>query len=158
MCKTHSKPGGAALARVLRQDRRFRSLGMTIHELIMALAIGSIAFVSLYSGIAHGFGSVERARYKLRATQILLERFEVIRLYNWSQVNEPGFVPQTFTETYAGVTYQGSVTVMASDVHPAYTNTMRMVVGEITWAIRGSTNQQRMETFISEHGVQNYLY
>ena len=39
-------------------------------------------------------------RENLRATQILQERMEPIRLYNWDQINTANFIPASFTEAF----------------------------------------------------------
>jgi prepilin-type N-terminal cleavage/methylation domain-containing protein len=144
-----------------------RIQGFTITEMVVAMSIAAIIFVSLFSGIAQGFHMLQQARHRLRATQILLEKIEVVRLYNWNQINTEGFVPEKFIEYYsplpsesgdAGIAYHGTITVTDADVDPAYTNTMRRVVAEITWANGEATNRLKMETLISEYGVQNYIY
>lgn len=150
------------------QTRRTRSSGFTLVEVAIAVGIGSIVFVSLYAGLARCFNSVQSARHRLRATQTLTEKMELVRLYNWTQINTPGFMPATFTEYYhpltngaqgnAEITYSGTITLTAAPVQPAYTNTMRKAVIQVTWVSGGITNQQRMETLISQYGVQNYIY
>jgi type II secretory pathway pseudopilin PulG len=140
----------------------------TMVEVMVALGIGAFMFVSLYAGIAQSTSTLQSAREKLRATQILTEKLEVIRLYNWDQVNTAGFVPSAFTDyqypglgTNApnkGTVYLGTITLGPANVHPKYTNTMRRVVATVKWVSGSITNQQRMETFISEYGVQKYVY
>ena len=101
--------------------------------------------------------------------KILSEKLEVIRLYNWDQVNTSGYIPTTFVEyqypnddtnmvAQQGIAYRGTIQLSAADVHPNYTNTMRKVVATVNWTSQNVTNQQRMETFISEFGVQKYVY
>jgi type II secretory pathway pseudopilin PulG len=141
----------------------------TLVEVMVSVAVCGFLFVSLYAGIAQGTSSLQRAREKLRATQILSEKLEVIRLYNWDQVNTSGYIPSTFVEYQypnddtnmvgrQGITYRGTIQLSAADVHPNYTNTMRKVVATVTWNSLNITNQQSMETFISEFGVQKYVY
>jgi type II secretory pathway pseudopilin PulG len=154
----------------IAKTRKCRGLmGFTLSELMVAMGIGSFVFISLYAGVTHSVAAVQRAKENLRATQIIMEKFEVIRLYNWSQINTPGFIPSQFTEYYrpaadsidnkdVGVRYQGTLTLTNADVSPAYSNTMKKVVAEVSWATGSVTNTRTMETFVSEHGIQNYLY
>src|SRR5437870_1691715 len=72
----------------------------TLVEVIVCTAIVSILFVSLYGGIASGFSLVTLARENLRANQVILEKMETIRLYNWDQVNSNGFLPSSFTAPF----------------------------------------------------------
>ena len=138
---------------------------MTLIEVVIAMAIAGIMCVSLYAGLARSFGSLQSSRHKLRATQILTEKLEVLRLYNWTQINTPGFVPGTFTDSYQpatnrnpGIAYTGRITITDANVQPAYTNTMRKAVVQLNWVSGGIPQQHSMETLISEYGVQNYIY
>jgi type II secretory pathway pseudopilin PulG len=141
----------------------------TLVEVLVSLAVCGFLFVSLYAGLAQGTSSLQRAREKLRAAQILSEKLEVMRLYNWDQVNTSGYIPTNFVEyqypsdntnmvAQQGIVYRGTIQLSAADVHPNYTNTMRKVVATVNWTSQHVTNQQRMETFISEFGVQKYVY
>lgn len=144
---------------------RLPSSGFTLVEVVIAFAIAAIVSVSLYAGLARSFSVLQSARHRLRATQILTEKLEVIRLYTWTQVNTPGFVPTKFTEYYQpatnrnpGIKYTGTITITPANVQPAYNNTMRKAVVQINWVSGGVPQQQTMETLISEYGVQNYIY
>jgi prepilin-type N-terminal cleavage/methylation domain-containing protein len=149
------------------KNRPVRRRAFTLIEVMVCAGISGFLFLSLYSGIAQGFSSLQRAREKLRATQILMDKLEVIRLYNWDQINTDGFIPSTFTDYYypldhksdkLGTVYHGAVTLTAADVDPAYADTMRRIVAEVTWIHGGVSHHHRMETLVSEYGVQNYIY
>jgi Tfp pilus assembly protein PilE len=148
------------------QNRRLtRSSGFTLVEVFTAVLIAGIVSISLYAGLAQSFSSVQRSRHRLRATQILTEKLEVIRLYNWDQINTPGFVPTTFAEYYQpatngnpGIVYNGQITISSAPVPSAYTNTMRKVAVQINWVSGGISQLQSAETLISQHGIQNYIY
>src|SRR5690242_10880657 len=56
-------------------------VAFTLVEAVVAMAIVGVVFVSLYSGMATGFGMIRTARETLNAAQILEEKFETIRLY-----------------------------------------------------------------------------
>jgi hypothetical protein len=150
------------------KTRRTRASGYSLVEVLIAFGIGGVVFITLYAGLARGFSSVQSTHYRLRATQILTEKLEVIRLYSWSQISTPGFIPATFKDYYQpvtnsvsknpGIAYNGTITLTSSGIPPSYADTMRRVVANVTWVSGGLTNQQRMETFISRYGVQNYIY
>lgn len=147
------------------ERRLARSSGFTILELLVAMVIAGIVSVSLYAGLAQCFSSVQSSRHRLRATQILTEKLEVIRLYNWHQVNTPGFVPTTFKEYYQpatnsnrGIVYTGTITITNAPVQSAYADIMRKAIMEVTWVSSGSTQELRMETLISQYGIQNFIY
>ena len=141
----------------------------TLVEVLVSVAVCGFLFLSLYAGIAQGTSSLQRAREKLRAAQILSEKLEVMRLYNWDQVNTSGYIPSTFVEyqypnddtnmvAQQGIAYRGTIQLSPADVHPNYTNTMRKAVATVNWTSQNVTNQLSMETLISEFGVQKYVY
>src|SRR5690242_1704126 len=71
----------------------FRS-AFTLVEAMMGVAVMGIMLVTLYGGFLFAFSEMRLARENVRATQILQEKMEVARLYNWDQVvNTPGYVP-----------------------------------------------------------------
>lgn len=135
----------------------------TLVEVLTAIGIVGIVSVSLYAGLAMSFNTVENSRLELRATHILTEKLEALRLFNWEQVNTSGFIPQKFTEKHEpskkySVVYDGQVFVTNAPVSGAYAGTMRKAVAEITWVTPQGKRQKRMETLISQYGIQNYLY
>ena len=136
----------------------------TLIEILTAIGIVGIVSVSLYAGLAMSFESVHNSRLELRATHILTEKLEAIRLFNWEQVKTPGFIPDKFTERFeptdpSSVLYTGEINLTNAAVAGAsYESTMRKVVAQVTWEGTHGKCTKRMETFISEYGIQNYLY
>lgn len=153
-----------------------RPAAFTLIEVMVAVAVIGVLFVSLYSGMSSGFALVNSARENLRATQIILERMEVMRLYSWSQVNSNGFIPTTFTASYypptvstnsedsrstsGGIVYYGTVTTNVAPVNDAYATNMRLITITLTWTNANGTfkHTRTMETFISANGLQKYVY
>jgi prepilin-type N-terminal cleavage/methylation domain-containing protein len=141
-----------------------RSSGFTLVEVLIAMVICGIVSVSLYAGLAQCFRSVQSSRDQLRATQILTDKLEVLRLYEWSQITN-GYVPATFTENYQtgtngnlGVAYNGSITISKADVHSSYAGTMRKVTVQVNWTSGATLRQESVETLISQYGIQNFIY
>ena len=137
----------------------------SLAEVLVALAVGSILFVSLYSGLSTGFAVVQLARENLRATQILQEKMETIRLYTWDQVATAGFIPTNFVEVFysatqytGGLTYTGSVTIAAAPVSESYSNDLKLVTVLVTWESANVIRRREMSTLISRYGLQNYIY
>jgi prepilin-type N-terminal cleavage/methylation domain-containing protein len=94
--------------------------GYTMIEVIVAASIMSVMFVSLYTGISFGFSVSRTERENLRATQIILERMEGIRLFTYDQLSDTNLNPPIFTQNYypqaltnqsQGITYTGTMTV-----------------------------------------------
>ena len=123
--------------------------GMTLIELMIGLSIFGILFISLYGGISSGVGIIRTARENLRATQVMLEKMETIRLYSWDQLNQSGFIPTTFTspywpaETNSGLQYQGTLTITNVSFNEAYSSDMRQVTVTVSW-YSGTIQHQRL--------------
>jgi prepilin-type N-terminal cleavage/methylation domain-containing protein len=141
-------------------------------EVVVALAIFGIVFLSLYSSMSSGFAVVRLSRENLRATQIMEEKMETIRLYTWAQVTSNGFVPTNFTEVFykmtnasstglvsgAGITYTGTVSIVSAPVTEAYSNDLKQITVTLKWLSDRTPRQRDMTTFVSKYGVQNYVY
>ena len=137
----------------------------TIPEVMTAVAVMAVMFVSLYLGFSQGFAVIQLARENLRATQVLQEKMETIRLYTWDQVNTSGFVPATFTAyfypaggTNQGVIYNGSVTITNANVAESYGADLKQVDVQVTWNSGNVLRSRTMRTLISRYGLHNYIY
>src|SRR6266478_2999159 len=88
----------------------------TIAEVLVAVFILGIACMALYAGFATGFMLVDSTRQELRATQILTQKAEALRLCSWGSLTN---FPLSFSESYdptstnGGILYVGSVTTSA---------------------------------------------
>jgi Tfp pilus assembly protein PilV len=140
--------------------------GYTLAEIMVAVGLFIVMFLALYMGFAASFTVIQSARENLRATQILMQRMETVRLYTWDQLNSSTYVKPTFTDAYAplGVTYHGTVSVSAP-THlgsPSYANNMKTVTVEVTWTnATGGTKvgrRREMVTQVSRFGLQNYIF
>jgi len=145
-----------------------RSAAFSIAEVLVAFALVGVMFVSLYAGISSGFAVIALARENLRATQVLLEKMETVRMYSWDQINSNGYVPPTFTAPFypavsgatnnSGVTFYGTTLITNAAVNNAYADHMREVIVNVNWTNKNIKHNREMRTFISEYGMQRYIY
>jgi len=144
-----------------------RCRAQTLAEVMVAMAVLGFMLVSLYAGFSSGFAVLRVARENLRATQILEERMEVIRLIKWDDA-VAGFIPMSFTapfypndnnETTGGFAYTGKVTIIQSPApETTYSDHLRMIRIDLSWTSGNVTRHRQMTTFVSQYGLQNYLY
>ena len=140
--------------------------GFTIIELMVCVFIIGIVVMAIYGAISSGIGSIRLARENLRATQILIEKMEGIRLYTWEQVNSPGFVPTTFvvpydalaTNTNSGVRYFGTITITNYPNSTTYGSEMRLVTVRLNWRTGNLDRTRELSTYVAQSGIQNYIY
>lgn len=144
---------------------------------MVGVAVFGVTCVSLYAGVTFGFNSVRLARENLRATQILVEKMEVIRLYNWDEITEPGFIPATFQATYApgatvttvqgnketvtpaeGVIYYGTITVTNAPMWENYRQKVKLVNLEVRWTTGSLSRSRKLQTLVTWDGLQSYVY
>ncbi len=158
------------IRRAIAKTNRIRQLAYTLAEMAVAVSLLGIIFVSLYGGMSTGFAVTQASRENLRATQILLERMEGIRLYNWNQVMYSNWIPTTFTNWYyplagsnesLGIMYSGTMTITPSPTltpSASYANKMCAVVATVNWVSAGVPRTRSLTTYVSQHGIQNYVF
>lgn len=153
------------LERQSKRDQRTACRAFSLVEVLVSMAIVGTTFVSLYSGVGMGFAMVNVARENLRATQVLQEKMETLRLYNWDQITTNGFIPATFTApfypkspTNSGLVYYGSLSITNVVVTENYSNALRLVILRLTWTSGNVQRQREMQTYVSRYGLQNYIY
>lgn len=142
--------------------RRRREAGVTMVEALVSMAAFGISFVSLYAGLGMGFATIGSARENLRATQVMVEKMETIRLYTFKQINTPGFIPKTFTESYyaagGGLVYNGQLAISDGPNSRSYNAYVKRVNISVSWMSGGRTHNRSMNTLVTRHGLQNYIY
>src|SRR6266568_499191 len=66
-----------------------RASAFTLIETVMATFLAAIILPAIYASTAAGFGMVQVTRENLRATQIILQRAEAIRLSPYKLLQDP---------------------------------------------------------------------
>jgi prepilin-type N-terminal cleavage/methylation domain-containing protein len=146
-----------------------RKAAFTLVEVMIAVGVLGVMMASLYGGFVYAFSQISLVQQNVRATQVLEEKMEVIRLLNWDQlVNQPGFVPTNFTAPFYAsnptnvsansFTYTGTVLVASAPVTETYSPSLRMIQVQVTWTSGKVARQRQMTTFVSQYGMQNYVY
>jgi L-cystine uptake protein TcyP (sodium:dicarboxylate symporter family) len=132
----------------------------------VAVAVIGVLFTALYSVITFGFLTMQMAQENQRASQIMLEKTETIRLYTWNQVNTPGFIPTNFTASFdpqgstnaRGLVFTGNVAISAAPINASYSNDMKKITVTLNWVSGKVPRQREFFTYISRDGMQNYIY
>lgn len=134
-------------------------------EVTVGLGIVGTCVAALFSGFTTGLFTMKMARENLRATQILLQKTEAIRLQSWDQLTNPTNIPPTFTERYdpnaatdRGVLYTGSIVITNCPISSSYSNEMRMVTVTLNWQTGSVNRNRRYTTYVARNGLQNYIY
>ena len=146
---------------------RWGGAGFTLLEVVVCIVVMSVVFISLYAALASGVSMTQMTRENLRATQILLEKAETFRLYDWDQITTKDWVPDTFTASYCptatntssqGTIYSGTIKISTPSLSTNYEDDMRQVDITLSWKT-GSLNRNRaMTIYVARNGMQNYNF
>ena len=142
---------------------------MTLVEVMVGVSLMGMMMVSLFGGFAYAFAEIRLTRENVRATQILEERMEVVRLLNWDQVaNLPNYVPAAFTAPFYSENltnpppdnfkYSGTVTVSTPAITESYAGDLKLISIQVTWPSGKITRTRKMTTFVTQYGMQKYVY
>jgi len=153
--------------RAARSTRAF-----TLAEVLVAALIAGFVVTSLYGALAFGFASIKASREDLRATQVLVQQLEILRLQPYTSLK--GYTtniyydPLNQTNGHGGTCYTITVATNApakSDLAPPgmpavvyYNTNMLLITVTATWT-NGSLPQSRtLKTYASQYGIQSYVY
>ena len=163
--------GGARQTKLkIHAPVRKGQLAYTILEVVVATVIIAIAAGGVITSINYGLFVMQLARENSRASQIMLERLESVRLYNWTEVTNVGYVPTTFTDYYdptapagmQGTVYSGTLAVadpFFGGTVPVYSNSMKQFTVTVSWNTSGRVPHTRsLTTYVAKDGLQNYVY
>jgi Tfp pilus assembly protein PilV len=160
--------------RITRERGRRRialaSGGFTLVEAMIACMIAAIMVMALYGSFASGYSMIKVTREDLRATQILLQRLERVRLCTFAQVKDPTINPPTTLEYYDAngvqtgnhgaiytVTYTASVPSALDLPGVSYQLGMLKVTATATWTSGVRKRSRTMQTYVARDGIQSYV-
>ncbi len=115
--------------------------------------------------------TVQSARETVRATQIMSEQMDLLRLKTWDQLDRlnntnyyPTFNPissNVANAGSAGLTYRARVSVIPGSAFinngESYRANVKQVTIRLTWQSRNLQHKAEMTTFFSQYGMQNYI-
>lgn len=135
-------------------------------EAVIGMMVCGIVFISLYAGLSQGFKITQISRENLRATQVMIERLESIRLNTFEQLESPGFVPSgAVPEPYyrvssndnGGFNYMVTVTISNAPFSTSYSGDLKSVNVKVDWTSGGISRTREMNTLIARNGLQAYI-
>lgn len=147
-----------------------RRAAFTLVEVIVAAAILGILMAVFFAGYTQSYFEMNTTRQDLRATQILTQKAEAVRLCTWTNLAD---LPISFKDYYTdnsssssgSTTYYGTISVGAATNIPntvSYYDDIKLVTVSVVW-----TNQLRdqpvvhtreVQTLAAKNGMVNYIY
>src|SRR5262245_20486084 len=142
--------------------------GITLVDVVVSVFVLATIGSAFCAALSSGFSILQATREDLRATQILMQKVEAIRLCTWSELTN-----FTFQETYdpmaatnqAGTKYFGNVSITPASSIPntaSYAPNMCLVTVNLNWtnSIRWSalSHTRQMQTQVARYGLQSYIW
>jgi len=148
-----------------------RKRAFTIVEVVISIAIIGIVAAGLMGCFTFSLFAIRMARENQRATQIILERAEAIRCFNWDSLSN---VPTAATIDYYNPATQSppiytvttslspfspdSPTGPAAGVTPSYATNLQQLTITVSWQTGTISRNRTNITYIAKDGIQNYVY
>jgi len=156
---------GTGLGEIGRRSPRRALAAFSLTEVTVGLGIIGTCVAALFSGFTTGFFTIKMSRENLRATQILLQKAEAIRLQSWDQILNPTNIPTVFIDRYdpnstssPGTIYTGSILITNCPITSSYSNNLRMVQISVNWQTGSLDRSRTYTTYVARNGLQVYIY
>ncbi len=143
--------------------------GFTITEVVVAVLVLATISTAYYLGISSCFSVVKTSQEDIRATQIMMQKLEAVRLCTWSELTNFSFRepydPSGSTNNTSGIYYFGTVAKGPATIIPntaSYQNNMCLVTVNLVWTNNASTHplvhNRQMQTLYARYGLQSYIW
>jgi prepilin-type N-terminal cleavage/methylation domain-containing protein len=139
-------------------------------EVSAAMALVGITLIAMLGSLNWVVSCVQWTREGARATQLMEEKLDTLRLYSWDQLNTPGFISTNFVATFStlengaamaygsGLIYTGTVTIGSSPLTEAYGSQVKLVTVSLRWNSGHRPRLAQMSTFVAQYGMQSFVY
>lgn len=151
----------------------------TLTEVLIAVGVTAVMLGSFFVALSSSFEVTQRVRENLRATQILVQRVETVRLYTWDQLRNVGtnkMFQTNFSEYYdpygatnglgQGVVYYGTIQVSTNPTtvlgNYSYAANVALVSVTLRWTNTTQKtslpHERQFQTLVARSGMQKYVY
>ena len=145
--------------------QKFARKAFTMIEVLVATAIVGGLVVALYAALGSSVPMVKAIQENEQVTQILTEKMDFIRLYNWTQITNrtQPFVPDTFIvgvepwNTNSRPFYTGTISIAQAPITESYRSNLLQVIVTVDWVSNNRPQQQSMMTYVAKYGLQTYI-
>ena len=150
--------------------RRSGKKAFFLVEAVIGMSLLGLVFMAMYTGLVTTTFSVQLSRENLRATQIMAEKLDTIRLYGYSKIIDPRYLQgQFFVPVYTddpskpgndatARMFTGEISVNDAPITEPYAADMRMVTVTLWWQTGKMKRTRTMSTLVSKYGLQKYVY
>ena len=142
-----------------------RQQGFSLVESMVGFLILGVTVAALCGGFSFGFNTIKLSQEEVRADQILVQKLESLRIYQFTNVTS-AYMGTNFTAYYStsnavhGVTYNGTMNISpfvpSASAPEAYSNTLKQVTASVSWFSEGMNHTRTMMTLVSTNGISTY--
>ena len=148
---------------------RVRAAAFVLADAIVAVFVLGTIGGAFCVALSSGFFALQNTREDLRATQIMMQRIEALRLCTWSELVQYSFQenydPLSGTNQSSGAKYFGNVTIGPAVSVPgsaSYAPNMALVTVTLNWTNYNHgfsvPHSRQMQTQVARYGIQNYIW
>ena len=148
---------------------RRSTFGFTLVETVVSTFVVGTVTAALYGAFSTGFSMIKVSREDVRATQILLQQMETIRVSAYNKLTDPASYPTNTTVyfdeknkasgkggTAYTVTFNAQHLPSPKPQSQFYTNMMQVTVSA-SWLSGNVQRSRSMQTYVSKQGLQQYV-
>ena len=135
-----------------------RERGFSLVEVLVAILALTMVSLGLYGAFSFGFATVKIAQEDLGADQIMVQKLETLRVYDWSKISS-AYIPTNQTASFGtngGIIYDVAMAIGPAPLSTSYSSTLRQVTVNLSWYSGGVTRHRSMTTLVSSNGIQTY--
>ena len=153
------------IKQLIASRKRQLIAAFSLIEVTISLGVIGTVAGAMMTGITGGFFTMKMARENLRATQIMLEKVETIRLYTWDQITNTTYIPRSFTNRYdpnstgQGLSYIGTIAIDPVPFNTvSYSGNMKQITVTLNWNTGLLPRTRSFTTYVAKNGLQTYIY
>jgi hypothetical protein len=126
------------------------------------VAIVGVLVITLYGALASSVTLVRACQGNERVTQILSDKMDTVRLYNWTQMTN-GFVLTNFVlgidplDSASRPYYTGTIAIVQAPIPEIYKTNLLQVTVTVDWVSDSRPQTRSMSTYVAKYGLQTYI-
>jgi type II secretory pathway pseudopilin PulG len=153
---------GKRWSRVQSAETNSSCAAFSLIEVVFAIGIVGVLVITLYGALANSVTLVRSCQENERVTQILSEKMDTVRLYNWTQMTN-GFVLTNFVvaidplNTNTLPYYTGRIAIAQAPLTESYRSNLLQVTVTVNWVSGLRPQSRSMSTYVAKYGLQSYI-
>ncbi len=137
-------------------------VAFTLVEVLVSVGIIGVLVMALYAALNSSIYMVRSCQENERVTQILSDKMDTVRLYNWNQITNR-FVLTNFVlgidplDVNSRPHYTGRLVIAYAPITEAYRTNLLHVTVTVDWMAGKRPQSRSMSTFVAKYGLQSYI-